>query len=52
MWLVVLLILVIILYWYFEPYIDWTSDGSVILWYNKISDRPKRTFTYLYKKKQ
>ena len=41
-------ILLVVNYNIYKPYIDRTSNGSVVIWYNW---KGKRTFKYLYKVK-
>ena len=45
-WLVMILIIVTS-YTQFRPYIDRTSNGSIVIWYNY---EGKRIFKYLWKK--
>lgn len=44
-WLL-LLFIIVISYTEFEPYIDRTNNGSIVIWYNW---KNKRIFKYLWK---
>lgn len=40
-------LIIVLLYAHYRPFIDRTSDGSIVIWYN---NNDKRTFKYLWKK--
>jgi hypothetical protein len=41
------IVMLLLLYGEFRPYIDRTSNGSVVIWFNY---KDKRIFKYLWKK--
>ena len=43
----VILILLVVLYLVFKPFIDRTSKGDIVIWYNWKGDR---TYKYLWKR--
>lgn len=46
-----ILILVVGLYSHFEPFIDFSKNGDILLWYNSGGRKDKkRTFTVIYSK--